>query len=42
MQKVAVSASLRLQLTQADLSPKSDKNRNTTKHDMSEEAGKIF
>ena len=42
MQKVAVSASLRQHMTQADNTPKSDRNRGRTNHRMSEEAGKIF
>lgn len=42
MQKVAVSASLRLHMMEQDHTPKSDKNRNTTKYDMSKEAGDFF
>lgn len=42
MQKVAVSASLRLHMTEQDHTPKSDKNRNRIKHYMSEEAGDFF
>ena len=39
MQKVAVSASLRLHMTEQDHTPKSDKNRDMTKHYKSKEAG---
>ena len=42
MQKVAVSASLRLQMTQADHTPKSDRNRDMINHSMSKEAGENF
>lgn len=38
MQKVAVSASLRLQMMQVDLSPNSEKNRNTINHKVKEKA----
>lgn len=39
MQKVAVSASLRLHMMEQDHTPKSDKNRDMTKHYTSKEAG---
>jgi hypothetical protein len=42
MQKVAVSASLRLHMTEQDHTPKSDKNRDMTKHYKSKEAGDFF
>jgi len=42
MQKVAVSASLRLHMMEQDHTPKSDKNRDMTKHYTSKEAGDFF
>ena len=42
MQKVAVSASLRLHMTEQDHTPKLNKNRDMTKHYKSKEAGEIF